>query len=54
MILFIDTAATGMWRFKDNPHAPIQPHLIRVACLLEADNGSIAEDYCAMVRPVPD
>ena len=52
MILFVDTATTGLWNWKADNLDPAQPHLLRLAVLRQGDNGERA-NYCCLVKP-PD
>lgn len=53
MNLYIDTATSDRWAFprKGEP-APdeVQPHMVRLAWLLEADDGSTIRDACHLIR----
>lgn len=51
MILYIDTALTGAFHYKDRDDAESQPHLARFAALLVEEDGSEALAYCRMVEP---
>lgn len=51
--LYIDTVtATGAWVWKAADTDPSQPHMIRIAALLEED-GQEVEAICRLISPIP-
>ena len=51
--LFLAAESTGMWKFKDEPHADTQPHLVRAAYIADDGQGNRAEAMCWLVWPEP-
>lgn len=49
-ILFIDTETSGKYDFKSDIHAPHQPHLVQLACILDDLDGNTIEEYETIVR----
>lgn len=52
--LFIDTATTsGKWEWKLPELDTAQPHMIRIAAILQDDEGNEIERFGRLVRPIP-
>lgn len=51
MILFIDTATTGMWQWKKSTDDPTQPHLLRFSAILCRDIGIETPFSCILKTP---
>lgn len=52
MILFFDTETTGLYRFKEEPTSPTQPHLVQLACIGTDEAGAELFEYNQLVCPV--
>lgn len=53
MLLYFDTATTGLWRWKAPVDAPEQPQIVRLAALLATPEGEAVERFCWLIRPLP-
>lgn len=54
MILYLDTALSGKYQYRDPDHAPQQPHLTRLALMLWDERAAEpALEYCRLVEPRP-
>lgn len=51
MILYIDTATTGGFAYKEANDAAIQPHICRLSALLTEENGDEALSYSRLIEP---
>lgn len=51
MILIYDTETTGLPDFKARSNDPTQPHLVQIALVMCADDGSEARAESVIVRP---
>lgn len=51
MILVFDTETTGLPDFKARSADPIQPHLVQLALVLYADDGSEVSGQSVIIRP---
>jgi DNA polymerase-3 subunit epsilon len=50
-ILFLDTETTGLYRFRDDPDSPEQPHLVQLAAAVYDREGRIMSSLDVIVRP---
>src|SRR5215510_521971 len=48
--LFFDTATTGRWHYREPASAPFQPHLARLAYLIEED-GNVEQTESLLIEP---
>lgn len=48
--LFLNTATSDRWKYGRDIPDTTQPHLIRLAWLLEADDGSTIREACHLIR----
>jgi DNA polymerase-3 subunit epsilon len=51
MILFFDTETTGLPNFKARSADPIQPHLVQLALIIAADDGTEVSATSVIVKP---
>lgn len=51
MKLVFDTETTGLPDFKARSADPIQPHLVQLALVFIADDGTEAEASCVVIKP---
>lgn len=50
MRLFIDTATSDRWKYGRDIPDTTQPHMVRLAWLLEADDGTAVRDASHLIR----
>lgn len=51
MILVFDTETTGLPDFRARSADPIQPHLVQLALVTHADDGTEIDAQCVIIRP---
>lgn len=51
--LFLDTATSDRWKYGRDIPDTIQPHIVRLSWLLEADDGATIQDASHLIRLPP-
>ena len=52
--LFIACETTGAWQWRLPDNDPAQPHVVRVAAILEDTDGTVRTERCRLVQPRAD
>lgn len=51
MILFFDCETTGLPNFNERARHPSQPHMVQLAAMLMADDGTELESHNVIIKP---
>ena len=51
MILYVHTDLSGRYHYREADDSAIQPHLARLAWLLEDDDGDVLIERCDLIKP---